>query len=123
MPRKNIAVATVQAASWQTELQAQLDCFVCLDTEEDASNAEDILRLVKEEHLWIVRSGGCRMNISLLVHGQIVYGAEAVASLADWIQELEVGRTIQALLDSYLHVLIMFIDMASTRAHGSILRG
>jgi len=94
MPRRNIDISTLQAASWQTELQAQLDCSVCLDTDEDANGAEEILSLTKEEHLWIVRSGGCRMNISLQIHGQIVYGAEAVTSLAAWVQELEVRQNI-----------------------------
>lgn len=94
MPRQNIEFPRLIAASWQTELQAELGCSIRLDAEEDVATTNELLRLEREQQLWLARAGGCRMNVSLRIHGQIVYGREAVARLAVWIEELEVRMEI-----------------------------
>ncbi|KAL7969787.1 hypothetical protein HDV63DRAFT_43864 [Trichoderma sp. SZMC 28014] len=50
----------------------------------------DLLKLVREEHLWIARTGSCHFHVIVSIQGERVTARDLVAELIEWIQYCEV---------------------------------
>ncbi|EGR48065.1 RasGEF protein, partial [Trichoderma reesei QM6a] len=52
--------------------------------------SSDLLKLAKEKHLWIARTGSCYFQLDVSVQGEPVSEEDHVAKLVEWVRDCEV---------------------------------
>ncbi|KAL6861054.1 hypothetical protein J3F83DRAFT_747219 [Trichoderma novae-zelandiae] len=52
--------------------------------------SSDLLKLAKEKHLWIARTGSCYFQLDVSVQGEPVSEEDQIAKLIEWVRTCEV---------------------------------
>ncbi len=90
----SVQLPTVAVCSQQTGLQADLRTSLrfCNHSSDEVaiSSADDIIRLRKDEKLWIIPAAGCRLRISLKLLGRVSGQSLAMNEVARWIERCDV---------------------------------
>ncbi|OAA76855.1 hypothetical protein LEL_06539 [Akanthomyces lecanii RCEF 1005] len=90
----SVQLPTVAVCSQQTGLQADLRTSLrfCKHSSDEVaiSSADDIIRLRKDEKLWIIPAAGCRLRISLKLLGRVSGQSLAMNEVARWIERCDV---------------------------------
>lgn len=73
-----------------------------LDKEHSITNVNDLLSFVQDSHLWITRSGACRIQISVAVSGRPVLESARLESIAEAVSSCEVSKQPEQQLHSTL---------------------
>lgn len=90
----SVQLPIVAVCSQQTGLQADLRTSLrfCNHSSDDAaiSSTDDIIRLRKDERLWVIPAAGCRLRVSLRLLGRVSGHGLAMNEVARWVEKCDV---------------------------------